>query len=266
MNQTVRRTGMLPAIAVALCAGSTHAQPPLATAALERLHVACCCNSSLQACLARSGAPCAIASHLHRFVLWRAEVDSSADSVLAQTRTRYATLTDTVRHEIAPLAGTAAGEGPVTIVAYVSAQCGLCKRVVGQLHDSVTAGTLGTTVRLIAKPFGTTRGERALVVAAQEGRFWELFGALREHIARLTDESLCTIADSVGIGRAVMRAGLADGRVLEHCQRSTAEARGHGVSVVPTLFIDGRRYASYKNPEWVADAARFAATGECAGR
>jgi protein-disulfide isomerase len=40
--------------------------------------------------------------------------------------------------------------------------------------------------------------------------------------------------------------------IIEH---DSEEAVRNGVTIAPTLFINGKRYHSYKDPQWVVDAA-----------
>ncbi len=246
-------------------AESDSLQPDAAVvdAVAGQVRLACCDNATIAGAMKRRDKACLIASHLYQFVRWRSSVDSTVAGVLDDTRARLAGFSDTVTYAVDTTGCSWAGRGRVQVCAYVHGDCGLCKKVVGDLYDSVTVGTLGARARLLTKPFGSGLGERALVVAQQHGKFWELFALLRPVKVRLTADMLCDMADSLGIGGRAMRKGLTDPSVIAVCERSTEEARANGVTVTPTLFIDNHRYASFKNPEWVTDGVGVWWAGGC---
>ncbi|MBD3243631.1 MAG: hypothetical protein GF331_23780, partial [Chitinivibrionales bacterium] len=186
---------LLTTVTLTLAAPDDSLQPDMGIvrAVTEQVRIDCCDGRTMAAALQDSTPPCTIARYLHNFVVWRSARDSTVQEVLDDTRARYRSLVDTTIYTIDTTVGTWVGSGPVTIVAYVSGNCGICKRVVGDLYDSVSTGSLGTCARLLARPFGTGLGERALMVALQRKRFWQLFSALRSIKERLNEGMLCRL-------------------------------------------------------------------------
>jgi hypothetical protein len=44
---------------------------------------------------------------------------------------------------------------------------------------------------------------------------------------------------------------------IKAAQASAREGVKNGVTVTPTVFINSKRYRSYKDPRWIVDAALF---------
>ncbi|MFW5960226.1 MAG: DsbA family protein, partial [Chitinivibrionales bacterium] len=64
-------------------------------------------------------------------------------------------------------------------------------------------------------------------------------------------------AGSIGISKRYFETLIESSGVKDLLDSSSAEARRNRVKVTPTFFINGKRYRSYKDPEWVVDAALF---------
>ncbi len=224
----------------------------------SRYFIQRCCLSTLLEC-ARSGNTCSIGRRLWEFAAWRCGADSVTDSITAQIDKRYRGFVDANRFPIdtarAPWLGNPAA--PVVIVAYVSASCNLCKRVVGALCDSVAVGGLKNKARLTAKPIGRGIGERALLAAHRDGKFWKMFLAMKTIKSRLTEDNALHLADSIGIPPGRFRELMKDPHISDMLEANTSEADKNGAKVTPTLFLNGKRYASYKDPRWVVDAALY---------
>ena len=166
--------------------------------------------------------------------------------------------TETVSIDTALLQRYGNPKAPVTIVAYASATCPLCKRLVGDLYDSLKFGCLKDKAVLIVKPFGENIGNTGLYASMEEGNFWKLFKALRTRKALVKDTSeLLAFADSIGITTENFRKRLKDPRVQRRLIAAKEEGRRNGVKYLPTFFINGKRYRSYKDPQWMADAVLY---------
>ena len=143
------------------------------------------------------------------------------------------------------------------ITAYASGSCSLCKRIVRELHASVTAGPLKGKAFLCVKPFTMGIADCALLAAQNQNRFWDYFLALSQVKERLSQVQLLRIADSLGLKKKVFWHDMNDASVKELLTRSANEARKNGVTVTPTFFINNCRYRSYKDSQWVIDAAEY---------
>jgi hypothetical protein len=224
----------------------------------SRVFIERCCHSTLSDC-ARKSDKCPPVRRLIEFAAWRCAEDSLTDRIVDHVEKRYrgfvAESTFTIDTAGAPCLGSPAAR--VLITAYVSATCNLCKRVVGDLYDSVAFGGLKGKARLLAKPIGDGLGERALAAAQTEGKFWGLLLVLRGIKTRLSEDQIVHLADSIGLPEGRFRNLLKDPGISKHLEANSIEARKNGVSLTPTLFINGKRYASFKDPRWVVDAALY---------
>ena len=97
----------------------------------------------------------------------------------------------------------------------------------------------------------------ALLAARRFGRQADLMKALARVEQRITTGIVLRTADSLGMKRSELEKSLKDSALLAAAEASGQEAVRNGVHVTPTIFINGRRYRSYKDPQWVVDAVQF---------
>jgi protein-disulfide isomerase len=172
---------------------------------------------------------------------------------------RSQTLRDTKAYpidtSIVTFVGAAAA--PLHVVMYVSASCPLCKRVYKNLYDSVVTGSLKGKARLGIKPFSSKPWDLALLASRKFNRQADLIRSLAGVTERISLAIILDKADSIGIPRKEFEKAIDDARIKEAADESYREAVRNGVSLTPTIFIDNRRYKSYKDPQWVADAAEY---------
>jgi len=196
---------------------------------------------------------------LYNFSLWLVQHENDRSKVLEQLGKRYDGYFTTAKHVIDTSNLTWAGSpaAPVRIVAYVSSSCNICKHIVGELYDSVTVGSLSGKVKLMAIPFGTGIGDIALFAANSKGKFWELFQAMRENKVRYKEEDIIKMTKDAGIAEKEMRNLLKKPEFDKLLKDARNQGSGNGVELTPTFFINEKRYSSYKDPEWIIDAALF---------
>ena len=229
---------------------------------INNFPVTYCCGTTLGKCIERKP-ECSIASHLKAFGTWMTlELDPPPppDKVRKQLDSRYEGFTtkETAAIDTAHLQRAGNPKAPVTIFVYASATCPLCKRIVGELYDSVMFSGLKNSASLLVKPFGGGIGNIALCAAAEEGNFWKLFKALRYHEGVIKEEAaLLELANSIGIATEQFKKRLEDPQLQQRLTANKEEGLRNGVKYIPTMFINGKRYRSYKDPRWVADAVRF---------
>jgi protein-disulfide isomerase len=202
-----------------------------------------------------------LASRLSRFARWLVAVGKDSAKVVTAVQERAATMRDTVTHPLTPSPYPVAGDraAPVLVTVFVSGSCNLCKYVTWQLYQAVTEGELVGTARVEVKPFGTMEADRALGAAAVAGVFWPYLGLLAGDQLRHSRHDLLKFAERAGADRRAFERYMDSDSLFALIGRSTQEGRREGVTVSPTVFIDHRRYRSYKDPVWVADAAAYAA-------
>jgi protein-disulfide isomerase len=247
----------------AAAAGAGFAQPPSAAqkthdSVITNYRVSQCCASTVKKCLSQVPV-CPLARRLAKFSEWLAGEGKSYAEIMEKMEERERTLTDTGRAQIdisnMPFAGSP--DAPVDIVAYISATCPLCKLITGEMYVEVTEGDLKGKARFFAKPFTRGFGDRAMLAAARLGKYWDYLRALAQIKKRTDTEEFYAVAEQVGIARSDLEQSAQDpefGRVLE---RSHDEGARNGVTVTPTIFVNGRRYRSYKHTLWLIDAAEY---------
>ena len=235
--------------------GLTTNQHALLDSVISTFHIEHCCGTSLKACVGEN--TCSIANRMHAFSLWLIEQDYGYSKIMEQMEKRYAGFMATKRHDITtanlPWAGSSAA--PVRITAYISSTCNLCKHIVGALYDSITEGSLMGKAKLMAIPFGSGIGDVALYAAHSEGKFWQLFEAMRERKIRYKEDDIISMALGIGIQEKTIRNLLKRGEFQQMVARARADGTRNDVEVTPTFFINEKRYSSFKDPLWVIDAA-----------
>jgi glutaredoxin len=241
----------------------------VSTPALERQHCTGLDSFRITECgplpiteCSRKHPACTIARHLAAFASWIDTIqgdDKPCSSRVAGLVNRYESFNDTVKHSIDTRAVTFIGarNAPVTVLMYVSGACPLCKRVYKALYGEVTGGKLRHIAKLGVKVFSDRPIDIALLAAGKCNRMSDLLLSLAEVKERLSMELVIEKAGELGIGDSLFRTLLHDQALLHAARVSAQEAAGNGVTVTPTIFINNKRYHSYKDPEWIIDAAFY---------
>jgi protein-disulfide isomerase len=193
---------------------------------------------------------------LLRFAHWLDTIDLDDTKRCGALQVREQALLFAPQYTIAPTPFVTAGNGPVRITVYVSADCSLCKRLVGEMYGEVTTGTLQGKATLEPKPFKAGPGEIGLWIAARESdaKFWQVFNALKNQKSRSTPASAAKL---VGISEEELVRIAYLPECKDNLIASELEAKRNDVTVTPTYFINSGKYRSYKDTRWVADAAEF---------
>jgi len=225
---------------------------------ISQFTVKYCCQSSLEACLKKKDS-CTIATRLYDFANWLVQLDTGHINIMKQLEKRYEGFTDTTHYSIdtSRLKWAGSPEAPVRVIVYVSSTCNLCKLVTGEIYDSVRVGKLSGKVKLMIIPFGSGIGDIALYAADSDGRLWELFEAMRKNSTRYKEEDILNMAREVGIEKKKFKQLLNNPRFRNSQISAREEGTKNGVEVTPTIFINEKRYRSYKDPQWIIDAALF---------
>lgn len=206
--------------------------------------------------LTQKNSPCSTAFHLYNFAAWLALRDSTRDYINKQLQTRYDFFTsaDTVPIDTKGFPHFGDPKNPIVITAYASSTCNLCKVIVRAVEDSILHGSLNNKAVLVIKPFSAGIGDMAKMAAFKQQQFKRYSDALANITGRFTEKDLLAIADSLGLDMNAFTTALKDSTTQALLLKSRTEGVENGVEVTPTFFINGKRYRSYKDPQWIVDA------------
>lgn len=195
------------------------------------------------------------------FRVWLIEKNKPCSTIVADIENRYSTLVDAISFSIDTNGVLFAGkkDAPITVVMYVSMSCPLCKRLYGELSDSLAADPhgLGRIFRLGIKPFTTTRFDRVLVAAGHFGCQTQLLKSLASVKERISEKIITRVLDSLGVVSEKLWSFADAKQTVSYVEASRTEAIKNMVEITPTFFINGHRYRSYKDSRWLIDAIRF---------
>jgi len=219
------------------------------------------CGAKPLRSLVAAGNDCMTATRLLEFARWLESVEKPCSTIVSDVGARYASFRDTAVFPIDYSGVSFIGrpEAPVKIIAYISMSCPLCKKLYREIADSLVSPGRSDRIAFGVKPFAATQLEQALVAARNWDRQPRLLLALAPVTERITMNIVLKAADSIGIPAADFKRRIEDNQVAAQVAASRAEAIGNGVTVTPTFFINGKRYAGYKNSRWVVDAAEHEA-------
>jgi len=137
-------------------------------------------------------------------------------------------------------------DAPVTIVEYGDHACPYCKSMQDAV-DSLIA-THPDSVRFVWKsapspshPSSTTAAQAALC-ANRQGRFWEYHDRLFEDPTLLNEAAMVILANELELDSAAFSECLSTDATLPLVERTVTEAQGLGLTGIPTVFINDRRY------------------------
>ena len=252
---------------IMVCAALVYASPRQAfiDSLLNNFMIEPCAGSARvplrQCALQNPGGP--IAPRLITFLTWMDSAGRITNDKMAEALSeRYKFFTaPTYAKSIRTQGGwpvTGAPKSPVTLTMYFSATCPLCKTTYAGLHEAVTTGPLKGKAKLVSKPFSNTPQNKALMAAHSFNKFSEFMLSLAQRWGRVDENLIYTIADSLKIDMRTFRNLIEnDPGIAKFVDESTQEGRANEVSLVPTIFMNGRRYDNYLDARWVVDAAQY---------
>ncbi|MDR2693841.1 MAG: DsbA family protein [Chitinispirillales bacterium] len=226
---------------------------------LQRDYYVEACKSKLPAAAKNPGCP--VGERLNSFVEWMDSISGAPhDSVYGNAlKSHYETLAGKTKYAADikgwPLIGDASA--PLTVVMYFSGTCPLCKRNFAELYREVNAGSLKGKVKIVAKPFGITGVNKALVAAHDMGRFADIMLALAHVEGRVDEETVYNIAETMYFVRDKFKSVAESPSVAERVKAAHSEGNKNGVELVPTYFIGGRRYESVNNMWWIINTMEY---------
>lgn len=216
------------------------------------------CSSTIEKCLEQKSES-SLAERLSNFIAWLILRNKNQKDIVKQLDKRVLSFNvpDTCKftNPFIPPAGDP--KAPVKIIAYVKASCSLCKRVVIPIHLAVNSPVLKGIANLEIRPMMNTLGNRALLAAQKQGKGWEYFLALEEEDRRLDLKVVAEIAKKIGLNEQIFNKNLNSSDLVTTLLKLRKEATFNNFNTAPTLYINNRRYQSYKDPKWLIDAIEY---------
>jgi hypothetical protein len=227
---------------------------------LDSFRIKECGQSTLAECAA-TRSDCAIASRLHAFGFWidTLQNDKPCSTKVAALAERYEGFNDTARYgiDLHEVAFVGSADAPVTLLLYVSATCPLCKKVYRELFSEVTRRKLLGKAKMGIKVFSIKGGDIALLAAKKFNKQSDLLLSLANVEERISEKIVLEKAHDISLPDSAFRALLKDSVLIRIAEKSALEGSKNGVTVTPTVFINNKRYRSYKDPQWIVDAALY---------
>ena len=217
-----------------------------------------CCQNTIEECL-KIQPNCMIAHRFYNFSCWMVLRETEFDKVLLQLDKRQDSFLNPQEFSISPTVLKPAGtiNAKITITAYISANCSLCKKVVIPLYMAVTSGPIEKKAVLNLKPILPNISNMALLAAQKMGKFWEYYHSLEKEEKRLDEKILVSKAKKLKLPVEEFKKMLYDEESKKIIEGYKAEAIKNGITITPTLFINNRRYSSYKDPQWIIDLVEY---------
>jgi NhaA family Na+:H+ antiporter len=135
----------------------------------------------------------------------------------------------------------------VTVVSYGDFLCPYCRRLLPVLVRLREA--LGDRLVYVFRQFpnepahpGAELVARATEAAAKQGRFWEMHDLVYGREPPITERLLVDFARELDLNLDQFQADMHGDASRKHVEEDMAGGRNNGVTVTPTLFVDGMRY------------------------
>jgi protein-disulfide isomerase len=147
---------------------------------------------------------------------------------------------------------------PVVITAWEDFQCPICKAANASTLRAIEEAYVTTgKAQLIFRQFPFLGAEsykaaEASQCAADQGDFWDYHDALftaqgAENSGTFSDTKLKEIASSLGLDAQTFGACLDSGQHNDSVAAEKAEGESLGVNSTPTIFVDGKRVADWRD-------------------
>ncbi|HZM71546.1 MAG TPA: thioredoxin domain-containing protein [Candidatus Cryosericum sp.] len=132
---------------------------------------------------------------------------------------------------------------PVTIVEFSDYQCPFCSRAETVVDEVMKK--YGDKVRLIYRDYPLSFHQNAETAsmasecAEEQGKFWEMHGAMFGNQAKLAAPDLVETAGSIGLNKDTFKGCLDSGKFRSEVQKDFQDGQKYGVTGTPTFFING---------------------------
>lgn len=144
---------------------------------------------------------------------------------------------------------------PVVMVEFADFQCPACRAVRPLVEEALKKHD--GQARLVFKHFPLSihqYGEklaRSARAAQQQGKFWEMYGALFDNQERLSPQVIDELAKSLGLDMAKFAKDLESESVADAVSRDRKQGERLDLQSTPTLYINGRIFPS--TPDFAED-------------
>lgn len=134
-------------------------------------------------------------------------------------------------------------KAPVTIVEFSDYQCPYCSRAETTITEVMKK--YGEKVRLVFRDYPLSFHQNANVAAQasecarEQGKFWEMHGAMFANQAKLAANDLVETAATIGVEKDKFKACLDSGKYKDEVQKDFDDGQKAGVTGTPTFFING---------------------------
>ncbi|HEU4402499.1 MAG TPA: thioredoxin domain-containing protein [Candidatus Polarisedimenticolia bacterium] len=134
-------------------------------------------------------------------------------------------------------------KAPVTIVEFSDYQCPYCSRAETTVQDVLKK--YGDKVRLVYRdyplPFhqNAHTAAEASECAKEQGKFWEMHGAMFANQQKLAAADLVEAAGGIGIDKEKFKTCLDSGKFKAEVDKDMQDGNKYGVTGTPTFFING---------------------------
>jgi protein-disulfide isomerase len=131
-----------------------------------------------------------------------------------------------------------------TVIEYADFQCPFC----AQFHQSMNTILKEADVRWVYRHFPIKNHSLALKAAeasecaGDQGKFWEYTDALLGLKQELTEETFVALARQMGLDSTSFEKSLSAGKHDGSIAGQVKDAEKMGISVTPTLYINGKRF------------------------
>ena len=132
---------------------------------------------------------------------------------------------------------------PVTIVEFSDYQCPYCSRAETTVQEVLKK--YGDKVRFVYRDYPLSfhpNAENAAIgagCAKDQGKFWEMHGAMFNNQAKLGKDDLVATAAGLGMDKDKFKACLDAGKHKDEVQKDFQDGMKYGVTGTPTFFING---------------------------
>jgi Na+:H+ antiporter, NhaA family len=147
----------------------------------------------------------------------------------------------------------------ITLVEYADFECPFCVAAYPAIEGvrDRFRGSLRVVYRHVPRSSRdgfTKQAAEAAEAAAAQGKFWEMHRELYQHADQHDLAHLIAHAQRIGLDVVRFRRELVDGVYAPRVKELAVRSIRHGVVGVPTLFINGERYAERPQLEPLAAA------------
>lgn len=146
-------------------------------------------------------------------------------------------------------------DAAVTVVEFFDYRCGFCKRSLD--YVSALPEVHGGQVRVVFKELPILSPQSrsaalAALAAGRQGKYFEMHAALMESTSQFSDSDIDSIAESVGVDVATMRADMKSTDVQQELASTQQLASELGITATPTFIIGDELIPGANTPQITA--------------